>query len=99
MIESRDRRSSRPRTEISTPSIRTLPPASSTNLNNATPREDLPEPVLPTTPKKIRGKGEIMKINHWIKSNSEVPSKNIYLLQQEDGGRWEKEGVERKRNG
>ena len=42
MMDSFDRRSSKPIVVISTPSMYIVPEAGSTRRNNATPREDLP---------------------------------------------------------
>lgn len=52
MIDSFDRRSSRPISVIFTPSILIKPDVKSTNLNNETPNDDLPDPVLPTIPRR-----------------------------------------------
>lgn len=43
-------RSCNPISDILCPSMTIPPPADSINLNNATVREDLPAPVLPTIP-------------------------------------------------
>ena len=50
MIQSLKRRSWRPMVVISMPSTKILPPAGSTNLNNALISVVLPLPVRPTTP-------------------------------------------------
>jgi hypothetical protein len=52
MMDSFERRSSKPISEMFIPSISIKPEATSTNLNRATPSDDFPDPVLPTIPEK-----------------------------------------------
>ena len=52
MMDSFERRSSNPISEMLIPSILIRPDVKSTSLNSATPNDDFPEPVLPTIPEK-----------------------------------------------
>ena len=50
IMESFERRSSKPISEMLIPSISIIPDVKSTNRKSATPNDDFPEPVLPTIP-------------------------------------------------
>lgn len=50
MMESLERKSSKPMLAMLMPSISISPDESPTNLNRHMPNEDLPEPVRPTIP-------------------------------------------------
>ena len=51
MMDNFKRKSSKPMSAMLIPSICIEPDVKSTSLNNATPNDDLPEPVRPTMPK------------------------------------------------
>ena len=66
MMDNFERRSSRPISIMLIPSIFILPAINSTSRNNATPSEDLPEPVLPTIPNfEPKKKSENWKLYIW----------------------------------